>query len=194
MKTINVRITDEQYAKIKASGLTIAEHTRRALDAFDVDYHEQTLLEILKYCSNKLEHKYNVKINKDDVKICKDDVKICKENGSENQNCKDNLYTNKDNLYTNKDILYKDKDNLYTNKEKESENTEENEDPSLETVAKILANDFSMLSDVLNNPINNDSVPDITIKMLQKKHNLSKKTIERFIYKWKKQLKEGNFQ
>lgn len=177
MKTINVRITDEQAAKIESSGLTISEFTRRAFDAFDVDYHEQILREILSYCSNKLECKEDVKINKESVKICKDEA-------SENANCKDNLYTNTDNLY-------KDKDNLYTNKEKDEEKHTE---IPLPEVAKILATDFAMLSNVLNNPENNNSVPDVTLNMLKKKHNLSKKTIENFVYRYKDQLKNGDFQ
>ena len=48
-----------------------------------------------------------------------------------------------------------------------------------------------MIQRILNNPLNSDTIPDTTLKLLSKKYDLSKSTIQAWITENKKGLKEG---
>jgi len=183
---VNLKITDAQAAKIKASGLNRSEFIRRAIDYYDTAYRNEILKEIITYCEGELESKDDVKNNKDDVKNNKVGVKNNKVLISKNEE-------NKDILYTNKDILYTNTDNLYTNKENSDVTTEKPRELPPNVVAKLLANDFRMIQRILNNPENGNSLPDFTLNKLKKEHNISKKSIENFIHQYKEPLKKGEF-
>ena len=155
---VNLKITDEQADKIKASGLNRSEFIRRAIDFYDVDYHQELLRNIIDYCSSQLTNNVTVKNNKVTVKNNKVTVKNNKVFDETNIKNKVILYENKDKLYTNKENLY---DNF-------TDDTENIDIPASNEVASILANEFGMLKRILNNPVNNESLPDYTVKTLKK--------------------------
>ena len=56
-----------------------------------------------------------------------------------------------------------------------------------------LQQELPMLKRILNNPVNNETIPDFTLKTLSKKYDLQKSTIQAWIIENKKWIKEAEF-
>ena len=57
-----------------------------------------------------------------------------------------------------------------------------------------LANEMPMLNRILNNPLNNETVPQDTLKTLANKYALSKSTINAWIVENKEAIKTGKYE
>ncbi len=61
-------------------------------------------------------------------------------------------------------------------------------------IKTILQKELQTLQRLINNPENMDSIPDYTLKMLSKKYDLSKSSIQAWITENKEYIKTGDFE
>ena len=71
--------------------------------------------------------------------------------------------------------------------------TEQTPNPQSDPVKTALQQELPMLKRILNNPANNETIPDYTLKILSKKYDLQKSTIQAWIVENKQWLKEEEF-
>lgn len=168
-KAINVKITDYQAKKIANSGLTTSEYVRRAIDFYDVDVEKKAIFTFIDECKEFLyKQELLVKNNftefKEDKENLYKDKESVKNNFTKHENSKDENFTESK----------EDKENLYNNTESVKKVTNS-------TIFKKLESELEMISRILNNPENLDTLPDYTFKMLSKKYDLSKSTLQGFV-------------
>ena len=74
----------------------------------------------------------------------------------------------------------------------------QNEHPNIQVnmqnpILKKIQKELPMIQRTLKNPVNNETIPDNTLKMLSKKYDISKTAIQAWIVENKTWLKDGNF-
>ena len=171
---VSVRLTDKQELFIKNSNISQSDFIRRAVDYYILYLEHPTDLVILNELENWIQSKKqysalytNVTHMNTNVTQCNTDVR----------------HMNTDVTQCNTNVTQTQKEN----KEKQTNNGQNN-------LKLILSEDFQMIQRILKNPENSDSIPDCTLKLLHKKHDVSKSAIQGFVTKNKDHLKSGEFE
>jgi hypothetical protein len=100
------------------------------------------------------------------------------------------ISTNVSDMNTN--VLKENTDVIHMNTNVSDMNTT-HEKKTQDTLQKVLQNELPMIQRLLQNPENSDSIPDCTLKLLSKKYNLSKGTIQGWIVENKDWIKSSEF-
>ncbi len=175
---VSIRLTDKQEKRIKQhiQDGTVAnksEFIRRAIDYYilhlENPYDNQLLLELESWIAAKkdvLQYSTNATQNSTNVTHCNTDV---------TQNSTDVTICNTDVTSVTQKISNEHPVNLQN------------------PITQKLKNELKMIKRTLNNPLNNETMPDNTLKMLSKKYDISKTAIQAWIVENKTWLKDGNF-
>jgi len=190
MKNINVRISDEQDAKIHSSGMNYSEYVRRSIDFYDLRREEALI---------------HSKINMIDK--CMDELKKLKENELDNILKVDCLYK-KDEIVKKSDdkILYKSDENvknLYKNSAISLQSVKKLDGENLynfdETVKNHQQNDpyytyrnyLPLLSKMLNM---HNCIPDHVKKKVKSETCTTNKEFNSFIHKYRDRIKQEKYE
>lgn len=165
---VSIRLTETQKKKINETGLNRSEFVRRAIDYY------------LLY----LQDPHNDRI------LCEleDWIKTKRVTSVTHMNTSvTHMGTDVTHMSTSVPICNTNNTSVTQNNEEKKTNST---NPTLKTV---LQEELPMIQRILNNPLNSDTIPDTTLKLLSKKYDLSKSTIQAWITENKKGLKEGIF-
>ena len=161
----SIRLTAEQLKEMDKYPISKSEFVRRAVDNY------------LLYLKDPYTHMLLLELEAW-IKYKKDTSVL--------QNNTDVPKTSTNVLQNNTDVP-KTSTNVYENeyKKQETNNTQ---------MEQLLKTELSTLQRLLNNPENNDTVPDYTLKMLSKKYAISKSSIEAWIAENREYLKHEKFE
>ena len=190
MKTINVRISDRQAAKIHSSGMNYSEYVRKSIDFYDLR-REDALI--------------HSKINMIDK--CMHELKKLKEDELDNILKVECLYKNHEIVKkSDEEILYKKDENvknLYKNGAISLQSVKKLDDENLydfdENVKNHRQNDpyytyrnyLPLLSKMLN--IHN-CIPDHVKKKVKSETCTTSKEFDSFIHKYRERIKQENYE
>lgn len=165
----SIRLTDNQEKYIKQTGLNRSEFVRRAVDYY-MDYLRNPHNEMLLV---ELESWINLKKST-----------IVTQNN-----------TSVTNMNTNVTHMSTDVTNMNTNNTDVTQNsrTESTKNPKI-TIKEKLLNDADLIRRMLIAPENAGVIPDKGLKILSKRYDISKNTIQAWINENKNLLLEGRFE
>ena len=165
---VSIRLTKTQEKKIKETGLNRSEFVRRAVDYYLLYLHDPYNNRLLEELEKWIKYKR---------------VTLVTHMGT------DVTHMGTDVTHMGTDVTI-----CNTNNTGVTQKYEEKTKPTQENTLKTkLLPDLQMIQRVLNNPLNSDTIPDPTLKLLSKKHDLSKSTIQAWINENKSWIKEGKF-
>lgn len=176
---VSIRLTDKQEKRIQQhiKDGTVAnksEFIRRAIDYYilhlENPYDNQLLLELESWIAAKK-----------DVLHCNTDV---------TQNSTNVTHCNTDVTQKNTDVTI-----CNTDVTSVTQNEHQNIQVNLQNpITQKLITELQMIKRTLNNPLNNETMPDNTLKMLSKKYDISKTAIQAWIVENKSWIKHGDFE
>ena len=162
---VSVRLTEHQEKGIKKTGLNKSEFIRRAVDYYLLHMQDPNNNFILSELQKWV----------DTMRV----TTVLNNNTNVLNNNTDVLICNTNNtpvLNNNTDVIQKSV-----------------EKPA-NSIKTKLANEMPMLNRILNNPLNNETVPQDTLKTLANKYALSKSTINAWIVENKEAIKTGKYE
>jgi len=178
----NEKRVDECVASGKFKGKS--ELVNRALDVFFMymnDPHQNMLLIELEVWIQ--EHKYNTNMFNMNTNVPNMNTNMF----NMNTNMLQKPVTNMSEMNTNMFNMNTNVPNMNTNI------TEQTPKQHEDIVKTTLQAELPMLKRILNNPVNNETVPDHTLKTLSKKYDIQKSTIQAWIVENKDWLKDEEF-
>ena len=162
---VSIRLTKTQEKKIKETGLNRSEFVRRAVDYYLLYLHDPYNNGLLEELEKWIKYKRVT-------------------SGTHMGTDVTHMGTDVTHMGTSVPICNTNNTDITNSEEKTTNST----NPTLQT---ILHKELPMIQRILNNPLNSDTIPDTTLKLLSKKYDLSKSTIQAWITENKKGLKEG---
>jgi len=190
MKTINVRISDKQAAKIHSSGMNYSEYVRRSIDFYDLRREDALIHSKIKM-----------------IDKCMEELKKLKENELDNISRVGCLYKNHENVKkSDEEILYKSDENvknLYKNGAISLQSVKKLDDENLynfdETVKNHRQNDpyytyrnyLPLLSKMLNM---HNCIPDHVKKKVKSETCTTSKEFDSFIHKYRERIKQEKYE
>lgn len=184
---INVRINDEISKKMKCSGLSMSEYTRKALNFYDVRKDNS----LLQYKINTIQECIDLLVVERD-KLKKQMIKEAYENLYKNN---ENVQINEDkNVYKNEEIVHK----MYEDEENSVQKSVQNEDlllyeneKNVQTMRKDLRyKQMEKYLPLLSKLINiHNIVPETTKEKIKNETTLTPKEINDFIVIYREEIK-----
>lgn len=172
----SVRLTDAQIDEIKKSGLSTSEFIRRAVDYYLLYLKDPYTHLLLDELEDWIKYKRVTNVSQCNTNVTQKNTDVIQTSTSVLNKSTDVLNINTDNT----DVTQKNNQNKTIT-------------PS-DNFKNILSKDLQMIQRILNNPLNSNTIPDYTLKMLSKKHALSKSSIEAWIVENKKWIKTTDFE
>lgn len=167
----SVRLTPIQEKKIKEQNISKSEFIRRAVDYYLIYLESPYNSRLLDELEMWIKLKRNTDVLHDNTSVLNNNTSV--------------LQMNTDVPDNNTNVLICNTENTA-----KTQNTQNNTNQDIKTK---LAEELPMLQRLLNNPENNQSIPDYTLKLLYKKYDISKSTIQTWITENKEWIKEGKF-
>ena len=172
----SVRLTDEQLKAIDNSGLNRSEFIRRAVDYYLKYRYSETNAFVI----SELERF---------ISTVKKDTNVLNNNTPVPQGNTSVLHNNTDVLDNNTSVL-----NINTNSST-TQATNKTQAPKTENkhinnIFQLSTKDLETIQRMLKNPLNAETVPDHTLKLLSKKYDVSKATMQSWIHDHKTELKD----
>jgi len=175
-KPKTVRLTQQQEEFIKKQKINSSEFIRRSVDYYILHlnnpYNSMLLAELEQW----------IQMKKDET-VLQNNTNVLDKNT-------DVLDKNTSVLDKNTNVLICNTENQQTNKQINNNNKQQQQT----SIKKILENDLDLIHRVLNAPANAGVVPDTTFKILTKRYDLSKSTIQGWIAENRDALKNGEFE
>lgn len=174
----SVRLTETQLKKIKKYHMSKSEFIRRAVDYYII----------------YLENPYNTKL------LDELETWIQLKRGTSVTHMTTNVPDNNTNVLhmsttvpdNNTDVINNSTDVLICNTNNK-DTPQKTHTPDRNNLKQLLSSELPMLQRQLKNPANIETIPDATLKMLSKKYDISKSTVQAFIIENKNWIKDGNF-
>ena len=173
-KLIHVRLSDEQFRIMKDAGQNYSDYIRCAVDMYQGSnalVKRYNVIHFLENCINSLENEINMIQNEQEV-------------------IQNRYKTNE--ICINNDI--KDTENVSNVIQNEQEVIQKQSTPLQQKTQKMIKQDGKTIQNILLNPLNMETIPEVTLKLLTKKYTLTKSYIETFIMENKQLFMEGLFE
>ena len=188
--TVSVRLTDEQLKAIDESGLNRSEFIRRAVDYYLKYRYSETNAFVI----SELER--FISTVKKDTTVLNNNTTVPQCNTSVLHNNTSVLDSNTSVLHNNTSVLDNNTSvlNINTNSStKQAQNTKhlpKPENKHINNIFQLSTKDLETIQRMLKNPLNTETIPDHTLKLLAKRYDVSKSTMQSWIHEHKTELKD----
>jgi len=184
-KLIHVRLTDEQFRIMKDAGQGYSDYIRCAVDMYQGSnalVKRYNVIHFLENCINSLENEINMIQNEQEV--------------IQNRYKTNEICINNDTISPNNvsNVIQKEGENVSNMIQNEQEVIQKQSTPLQQKTQKMIKQDGKTIQNILLNPLNMETIPEVTLKLLTKKYTLTKSYIETFIMENKQLFMEGLFE
>lgn len=184
---VSVRLTENQEKRIKETGQTKSEFIRRAVDYYfeylNNPYNDKLLNELQEFINSRRVTHINTPVTIDNTPVTTNNTPVTTNNTP--------VTTSNTGVTHNNTPVTICNTNPGTPTTKQPKNTDHTPQ---KTIKQKLIKELELINRLLNNPENMETIPDVTLKTLSKRHSLSKATILEWINENKAALKAAEYE